>query len=295
MDLACVALYVVCALEHTMRLGDLVVDNLLYQVTKKYAEMPDMLESASCVAMCVHIRLWTARSEPRKGTNEKDLLMMTLERLGSDSAAQSNQVINNLEFVAELPPPESCHSAQFSRLLLGHAITCILLLSEAKNNEALLRLAENLLSSWILHLQRQDAKLASSFSDRLFRILWKIAAAVDTTKAKTDSANAALRCRSVALSFLLKCSNYTSFYYIQQVHRVGVQHEHATKRSQEGLNEVVRLYCQSANILSAVNLSSTHMYSPCHCEILDSPTPFDGNTFTGSSTLLQFVNYLVCT
>ncbi|GMF29843.1 unnamed protein product [Phytophthora lilii] len=40
LDLACVALYVVCALEHTVRLGDLVVDNLLYQVAKKYAEIP---------------------------------------------------------------------------------------------------------------------------------------------------------------------------------------------------------------------------------------------------------------
>ena len=44
MDLACVALYVVCVLEHTVRLGDLVVDNLLYQVAKKYAELPKVDE-----------------------------------------------------------------------------------------------------------------------------------------------------------------------------------------------------------------------------------------------------------
>ena len=42
LDLACVALYVVCALAHTVRLGDLVVENLLYQVAKKYTEMPDV-------------------------------------------------------------------------------------------------------------------------------------------------------------------------------------------------------------------------------------------------------------
>uniref|UniRef100_H3HD97 Uncharacterized protein n=1 Tax=Phytophthora ramorum TaxID=164328 RepID=H3HD97_PHYRM len=42
MDLACVALYVVCALEHAVQLGDMVVDNLLYQVAKKYAEIPSV-------------------------------------------------------------------------------------------------------------------------------------------------------------------------------------------------------------------------------------------------------------
>ncbi|KAF4134289.1 hypothetical protein GN958_ATG16517 [Phytophthora infestans] len=42
MDLACVALYVVCILEPAVRLGDLVVGNPLYQVAKKYAEIPEL-------------------------------------------------------------------------------------------------------------------------------------------------------------------------------------------------------------------------------------------------------------
>ena len=42
LDLSCVALYVVCALAHIVRLGDLVVENLLYQVAKKYAEISNV-------------------------------------------------------------------------------------------------------------------------------------------------------------------------------------------------------------------------------------------------------------
>ncbi|KAG7398126.1 hypothetical protein PHYBOEH_011682 [Phytophthora boehmeriae] len=49
MDLACMALYVACALEHMVQLGDLVVDNLLYQVAKKYADMPGVSASHKSV------------------------------------------------------------------------------------------------------------------------------------------------------------------------------------------------------------------------------------------------------
>jgi hypothetical protein len=39
MDLACCALYVTWAFESDARLGDLIIDNLLYQVAKKYSEV----------------------------------------------------------------------------------------------------------------------------------------------------------------------------------------------------------------------------------------------------------------
>lgn len=39
MDLACCALYVAWTFESDARLGDLVIDNLLYQVAKKYSEV----------------------------------------------------------------------------------------------------------------------------------------------------------------------------------------------------------------------------------------------------------------
>lgn len=39
MDLACAALHVASNLERDARLGDLVLDNLLYQLAKKYSEI----------------------------------------------------------------------------------------------------------------------------------------------------------------------------------------------------------------------------------------------------------------
>jgi len=81
--------------------------------------------------------------------------------------------------------------------------------------------AEATLSPWIDHLQTipgDNSKLVSSFSDRTFRILWKCAAALDSAGQKSSEAiSAALWFRSPALAFMLKCSNYTSTYYIQQV------------------------------------------------------------------------------
>ncbi|KAF4134079.1 Peptidase family C50 [Phytophthora infestans] len=264
MDLACVALYVVCTLEHAVRLGDLVVDNLLYQVAKKCAEIPEMREVALCVAACVHIRLWEAHSELYNKGSEKSQLMKLLDRQDEGNIALSSKVMENVGLLAEFPTPRSPHSAQFARLLLGHTNTCVSLLSAMKNYEAVLLVAETTLSPWIPHLQRssqQDAKLASSFSDRTFRVLWKIAAAVDGVKPKATATSGALQFRLLALSFLLKCSNYTSSYFIQQVHRVGVQHERATKRSQQGLEELIWFYDQSANTLSEAQPTSTHMYS----------------------------------
>lgn len=39
LDVAAVALYIAYSFESVLRLGDLVLDNMLYQVSKKYAEM----------------------------------------------------------------------------------------------------------------------------------------------------------------------------------------------------------------------------------------------------------------
>ncbi|KAG6971319.1 hypothetical protein JG687_00002117 [Phytophthora cactorum] len=94
MNLACVALYVVCALEHAVRLGDLVVDNLLYQVAKKYAEMPEMREAASCVAACVHVRLWNSHSKLSNGASEKSQLMQLLDRHGESNVALASEMEN---------------------------------------------------------------------------------------------------------------------------------------------------------------------------------------------------------
>ncbi|KAL7691206.1 putative SAP domain, peptidase C50, separase, SEPARIN core domain-containing protein [Plasmopara halstedii] len=270
MDLACMALYIVCALEHTAKLGDLVVDNLLYQVAKKYAEMPDTLESAFCVAACVNIRLWTAHFElsDKKSSGTLSLLKIT-ECLEKDAAAFGSRAVNDLKSLVNLPPPESFHTASFARLLLGHANTCISLLSSLKDYKSALVVAETTMSPWLSYFQQlsgENAKLASSFSDRAFRTMWKIAAAIDSAQATTNTSTDALQFRSVALSFLLKCSNYTSKYYIQQVHRVGVQHERLTKRSQQGLNEIFGLYCQSANLLSEYSPISTCIYNSECCQ-----------------------------
>uniref|UniRef100_K3WBB4 Uncharacterized protein n=1 Tax=Globisporangium ultimum (strain ATCC 200006 / CBS 805.95 / DAOM BR144) TaxID=431595 RepID=K3WBB4_GLOUD len=40
LDVAAAALYIVYSFESVLRLGDLVLDNMLYQVSKKYAGMP---------------------------------------------------------------------------------------------------------------------------------------------------------------------------------------------------------------------------------------------------------------
>ncbi|KAL3673406.1 hypothetical protein V7S43_001118 [Phytophthora oleae] len=262
MDLDCVALYVVCALEHTVRLGDFVVDNLLYQVAKKYAEMPTMRESAVCVAACVHVRLWNAHAKLCEGTgDEKSQLTKLLDGQNEDSNALESKLVQQLELAALFPKPASFHTTQFARLLVGHTSVCISVLSAAKNYEAVLQVAKTTLSPWISHLQTHDAKLASSFSDRTFRTLWKIASAAEGNKQKTDSSSAALQFRSTALPFLLKCSNYSSSYFIQQVHRVGVQHERSTKRSQRGLKELYTFYDRSANALSEAFPNSTLIYS----------------------------------
>jgi len=68
LDLACIALYVVCALENTVRLGDLVVDNLLYQVAKKYAEIPKVgvvVNGWSEVFLCFNVGCCCCRLDAR--------------------------------------------------------------------------------------------------------------------------------------------------------------------------------------------------------------------------------------
>ncbi|CAI5723934.1 unnamed protein product [Peronospora destructor] len=178
MDLACVALYVVCMLEHAVRLEDLVVDNLLYQVAKKYAEMPKMRESAICVAACVHVRLWNEHIKLCKKLDDDDTEKSQLMRYLQDAVSTDimTKVTKKLELLAEFPRPESFHSAHLSRLLLGHTNSCVQLLAAAQNYDAVRLVAETTLSPWIDHLHKlsgQNAKLASSFSDRAFRMLWK--------------------------------------------------------------------------------------------------------------------------
>lgn len=45
MDVAAAALFVVLTFERALKLSDLVVDNMLYQVAKKYAELPQVRRS----------------------------------------------------------------------------------------------------------------------------------------------------------------------------------------------------------------------------------------------------------
>ncbi|CAI5726342.1 unnamed protein product [Peronospora effusa] len=266
MDLACVALYVVCVLEHTVRLGDLVVENLLYQVAKKYAEMPKMRESAMCVAACVHVRLWNEHIKLCKKLDDGDTGTSQLMRYLQDAISTDvmTRVTKKLELLVEFPRPESFHSAHFSRLLLGHTNACITLLAAAQHYDAVRLVAETTLSPWIDHLHKlsgQNAMLASSFSDRAFRILWKSASTMDGGGQNSfKGASFVLLLRSAALTFMLKCSNYTSIYYIQQVHRVGVQYECASKRSQHGLQEICEFYDRSADALLQTLPSSKQTY-----------------------------------
>ncbi|CAH0477252.1 unnamed protein product [Peronospora belbahrii] len=265
MDLACMALYVVCVLEHIVRLGDLVIDNLLYQVAKKYAEMPEMRESASCVAACVHVRLWDEHTKLSKDcigayTEQSKLMACFQDAVSTDVATR---VTKKLILLAEFPRPELFHSAHFSRLLLSHTNTCLTLLFAVRNHEAMRLVAESTLSPWIDHLKMLPGhtKLASSFSDRAFRVLWKAAAAMDSEDRNSfEAVSYALSLRSTALIFMLKSSKYTPIYFIQQVHRVGVQHECASKRSQQGLQDICAFYDRSADALFQTLPSSKQVY-----------------------------------
>lgn len=78
-------------------------------------------------------------------------------------------------------------------------------------------IAASSLRPWIDHLANipgADAKLATSFNDRAFRVLWKSASAIEAV-GKTPEKS--LRVRSLALAFMMKCPSYTSLYLIQQV------------------------------------------------------------------------------
>ncbi|OWZ23740.1 Separin [Phytophthora megakarya] len=167
MDLACVALYVVCALEHSVRLGDVVVDNLLYQVAKKYAEIPkvgvilvdvagwlieisfveQMQEAAWSMITCVHFRLWNVHSKLCDGSSAKSNLMQLLSHRKQDSVTLASKVVQNAELVAEFPKPRSFHTTQFARLVLGLTNTCVSLLSGVKKHKVRVVLA---LTIWSL-------------------------------------------------------------------------------------------------------------------------------------------------
>ncbi|GMF37016.1 unnamed protein product [Phytophthora fragariaefolia] len=229
-------------------------------------------------------------------TAKRSNLMEFLGKADEVETDLASTVMQQLKLVADFPEPMSYHSEQFTRLLLGHVNTCVSLLVAGKHHEVVLAVAESVLSRWIEHLQNfpgQNSKLASSFSDRTFRVLWKCAGAAGAVKPQSsETASTALRFRSTALIFLLKCSNYTASYFIQQVrgallvptsgiwktkllyslfsrllrfdtqvHRIGVQHERATKRSHQGLREVYALYAREADALARTASYSTLMYT----------------------------------
>lgn len=78
-------------------------------------------------------------------------------------------------------------------------------------------IAASSLRPWIDHLEKipgADPKLATSFNDRVFRVLWKSASAIEAA-GKTPEKS--LRVRSLASAFMMKCPSYTSLYLIQQV------------------------------------------------------------------------------
>ncbi|POM63593.1 Separin [Phytophthora palmivora] len=250
MDLACVALYVVCALDHSVRLGDLVADNLLYQVAKKYAEMPKMRESACCVAACVHIRLWQTHSKMCNGSSEKSHLMQLLDHRGGDNATLASAVVTKIEFVAELPNPRSFHTAQFARLLLGHTNTCVTLLSAVKNHEKLHSLPGSIIyKKFLARMQSWLRLLAIGLSGYYGNLLrqWEMLA-------KRRS-----KIRVLRSSF--DQQHFPSFSNVQTiVHRIGVQHERSTRRSDKGLKELHDFYDRSANALTASLPISRQVY-----------------------------------
>ncbi|KAF1322392.1 hypothetical protein FI667_g11347, partial [Globisporangium splendens] len=186
LDVAVAALYVVCSFESALRLGDLVLDNMLYQVSKKYVDIPQH------------------SSKPHPDCKEHLLV------------AESKLSPANFHHITDFPQPQDFHTLQFSRLLIGVLNNCVTVLMQAKQYSVIVSIATSSLRAWIDHLAQipgADPKLASSFNDRVFRLLWKCATAVETGKVPHKS----LQVRSLALSFMMKCPNYTSLYLIQQV------------------------------------------------------------------------------
>lgn len=130
-----------------------------------------------------------------------------------------------------------------------------------------------------------DTKLAASFSDRVFRVLWKSAI---TIEGGGKSPEKAIRVRSLALSFMAKCPTYTTLYMIQQVrrrcyhagtsdvmsdgflyvmtsvrqvYRVGVQFERSSKRSASEYRHIQSFYANAFDLIQQRgSLSTSHIF-----------------------------------
>lgn len=133
MDAAAAALFLALKFESALRLGDLVLDNMLYQVAKKYAELPQGRAAACYTLACIHVRLWRAHAQ----------LCEKLRRPNTDAHAECQphlQVAENkispatFQHVADLPRPQEFHTAQFARLLIGAVNTVVTVLVQAKQH-----------------------------------------------------------------------------------------------------------------------------------------------------------------
>ena len=94
-----------------------------------------MREVASCVAACVHVRLWNEHTKLCGESSEIDAATSNLmahlqDEVKIDFAAV---IAKKLALVAEFPRPTSFHTAHYARLLLGHTSLCVTLLAAAEN------------------------------------------------------------------------------------------------------------------------------------------------------------------
>jgi hypothetical protein len=87
-------------------------------------------------------------------------------------------------------------------------------------SQGIYKAAKDTLSRWIRHLDTssaQDGKLATTLNDRIFRVLWKCASAVEASPQFNSRISESARFRALALSFMANCSTYQPLQIIQQV------------------------------------------------------------------------------
>ncbi|TMW55065.1 hypothetical protein Poli38472_013827 [Pythium oligandrum] len=252
LDLGLVALSIVCQNEALLRLGELVVDNMLYQLAKKATETPKCSGMALWMLGALHVRLWVFHNALCDKLNHPQA-ESPLRHFDDTKKPQDRPTVKDLVQISSFPAPQSYHSLQFTRLLIGVVNIAANLMLAAAQHDDLLLVAKNALGPWIDHLSRipgVDPKLPASFNDRVFRILWKCAAEIDA-KAKKSDDDHSLSVRSAALSFMLKCPNYTRIYCLQQVRRVGVQFDKGIDQGAKSsrYEPLYLFYLTAANLL----------------------------------------------
>ncbi|DBA04450.1 TPA: hypothetical protein N0F65_010046 [Lagenidium giganteum] len=249
MRLASIALLVVWNSENVVRVGELVLENMLYQVAKQFAEMDKCKLECLCVLASLHVRLWDYHRQLAKDKIRSAFASQKHEQLALDAATTKT--------LCELPLPSPIHSSQFARLVMGYVHVTAKLLQDAKHFQVsygglcVLDITSNSCTKWIDYLASfpdTDAKSISIHYDRAFRLLWKCASQMETEQPPMVSES--LEFRSAAVACMLKCSNYSPTYIIQQVHRVGVQHERKTSKEPKDQQQVANFYLRSANTLS---------------------------------------------